>query len=280
MTTAHTVPSALIERRSEIEESMSQQPYATGAVEMEVSGDGFSGLLLRPPEPDESLTLVHFHGGGFRMGSARAWAPFLSHVALATGAPVLAVDYPLAPETPYPGALDAARAAVRWAVAHNTAFVLSGDSAGGGLAAAVALSLTEAEQQWHMATTLFSPWLDLRVTNPSFEQCRETDELFSAVEAREAVRLYCPGHDVTDVTLSPGLANWSGQPPLFLEASSTEVLRDDSRNLAAAAIGAGVTVWYRESIGQVHDWPILGPSLPAARTSLRSLADFLHMLRG
>lgn len=127
---------------------------------------------------------------------------------------------------------------------------------------------------------LLSPWLDLRVTNASFAECQDTDPLFSAAAAREAAAAYAPGHDVTSAALSPGLGDWTGRPPLFIEASSSEVLRDDSRAMAAEAMKSGVTVWYRETIGQLHDWHILGPQLPAVRASMNSLADFFGMLRG
>jgi acetyl esterase/lipase len=87
--------------------------------------------------------------------------------------------------------------------------------------------------------------------------------------------MYADGRDTADPALSPGLGDWAGQPPLFLETSSTEVLRDDARRLAAAAVTAGVQVWFREFPGQPHDWHILHPAPAATVESLHAVSAFL-----
>ncbi|MFI7167195.1 alpha/beta hydrolase fold domain-containing protein [Rhodococcus erythropolis] len=267
----------LVERRTAIA-AMAAAPLAPGTTVTAVEQSKFSALLIEPESTENRPTLVHLHGGGFRLGSAAAWAPFLSHLAHATDTRILNVDYPLAPEHPYPAASTTVQAAAAWAAHSLGAFVLSGDSAGGGLAAAAALSLPEPVRPQHCGTILLSPWLDLRVVNESYDTCGPSDELFSVDAARDAVDAYCPGLDVTDPLLSPGLGDWHGQPPIFIETSSTEVLRDDARQLAARALSSGVRVWFRELSDQPHDWHIIRePESPVVKSSLSAVKDFLSM---
>ncbi|MDV7240566.1 MULTISPECIES: alpha/beta hydrolase fold domain-containing protein [Rhodococcus] len=267
----------LVERRKAIA-AMAAAPLARGTTVTPVEQVDFSALLIEPPTTGTHQTLVHLHGGGFRLGSAAAWTPFLSHLAHNTNTRILNVDYPLAPEHPYPAAFAAARAAAVWASQSMGAFVLSGDSAGGGLAAAVALTLSEPVRALHSGTILLSPWLDLRIVNESFDECGPLDELFSARAARDAIDAYCPGLDVTEKTLSPGLGDWHGQPPIFIETSSTEVLRDDARQLAARALSSGVRVWFRELSDQPHDWHITKePDSAVVKSSLSAVEEFLSM---
>lgn len=256
---------------------MGSQPPHPDATVTSVAEPGFAGLRIDPAQFADGPTLIHLHGGGFRLGSAAAWAPFLSHVAVQTRSRVLAVDYPLAPEHPYPAAAQACHAAAEWVAATSGSFVLSGDSAGAGLAAATALSLRAGVRPLHRATMLLSPWVDLRVVNDSFTECGPTDSLFSARDAREAAAGYSAGHDVANPSLSPALGDWTGQPPVLVETSSTEVLRDDARHLAARLLASGVTVWFREVLDQPHDWHITGPQSPAVRSSLDLMRDFVGM---
>ena len=272
-----TADSVLLSRRTEIEAAMVSEPLDPSVTLTRVREPGFEGILIDSDNYTQTTTLIHMHGGGFRLGSAAAWAPFLSHVAAHTKTRVLDVDYPLAPECPFPAALEACRSAAEWVADTTGGFVLSGDSAGAGLAAAAALSLGGVARSCHQATILLSPWIDLRVVNGSFDECGGTDTLFSAEDARDAAASYCPGGDLTDPLLSPGLGDWTGQPPVLIETSSSEVLRDDARNLAAQLMASGVTVWFREVVDQPHDWHITGPSTEVVQTSLGVMREFISM---
>jgi monoterpene epsilon-lactone hydrolase len=271
----HAADPALVERRALVEQAMAAQPHAPAVTVEQVPVDDFAGVVVRPEVVRLPLTVLYFHGGGFRLGSVRAWTPYLTRFAHAAGVEVVAVDYSLAPEHHHPSAVDEARTAYRWAAGRGAPVVVAGDSAGGNLAACLALDAGRGDLEPHAATILLSPWLDLTVTNRSFEENAGTDKLFSRAAAEEAARLYGGGHDAADPALSPGRGDWAGQPPLFLEASSTEVLRDDARHLAAAAVTAGVQVWFREFPRQPHDWHIAHPAPPATVESLRAVGAFL-----
>jgi monoterpene epsilon-lactone hydrolase len=270
-----TVDPALAERRVLVERAMAAQTHARGVVVDRVPVDDFAGVVVRPEAPRSPLTVLYFHGGGFRLGSVRAWTPYLTRFAHAAGVEVVAVDYSLAPEQCYPTAVEEARTAYRWATGRGAPVVLAGDSAGGNLAAGLALDAGRGDLPAHAATILLSPWLDLTVTNRSYGDNAATDAMFSRAAAEEASRMYAGGRDTADPAISPGLGDWAGQPPLFLEASSTEVLRDDARHLAAAAVAAGVQVWFREFPRQPHDWHIIDPAPPATVESLRAVGAFL-----
>jgi epsilon-lactone hydrolase len=268
----------LLERRRTLEEAMAAAPRAPGVAQHPVAAPGFRGEFFLPPGADADLTVLHFHGGAFRQGSVHAWTPFLTHLASRLNARVLAPEYPLAPEHPFPAAVRAGEAAFEWLAAQGSRVIVSGDSAGGGLAGSVLLSLGERRHRAHVATVLLSPWLDLTTTNPSFSEMAESDVLFSRDAAREAAAWYAAGHPLDDPLLSPGLGDWRGMPPTFLEVSGSEVLRDDSRRLAAHLLDAGVPLWFREVPDQPHDWHLAGDDDPAS-ISLELLGRFLAQLR-
>ncbi|MCD9196966.1 alpha/beta hydrolase [Aeromicrobium wangtongii] len=257
---------------------------ATQAISPQVSctsvrTDDFTAILLEPVSVPDDLTILYFHGGGFRLGTANGWAPFLSRLAESAGVAVLALDYPLAPEYPYPAARVAGLAAFRWLLKHRSRVVIGGDSAGGNLASSVALAINGSSARTaHAGTILFSPWVDLTLTNESFRRCGRPGQ-FSEAVARECVDMYAAGEDVRTTELSPGLGDWTGQPPLLIEVSSTEVLRDDARNLARSAIASGVQVWFREVADQPHVWQIDDPSLIAVQASMRMVTDFISSVR-
>lgn len=245
---------------------------------VETLNDSFHGVRVSPAEVRQPFVLLHFHGGGFRMGSVTAWMPFLTRFASTVGAEVISVDYSLAPEHRHPVALQEARTAFEQVTSAGKPVVLVGDSAGGNLAACLALESVREGVPRHDATVLLSPWLDLTVTNASYQVNAATDTIFSRDAAEQAARLYAPEHDLSAPDLSPGLGDWTGQPPLFLETSAAEVLRDDARRLASSAISAGVRVWFREVPGQPHDWHILDPAPAATTESLHAVSAFLQSL--
>ena len=266
---------ALIERRRLIENALAAQPQDPGMRVVESTISGVPTLLVTPEQGRCDALLLHFHGGGFRVGSTRGYLPFLTRLAAASGARVVGVDYALAPEQPFPFAVEQGLRVFDRLRDRGELIILTGDSAGAALAASVALEAGGARSSQHVATILLSPWVDLTVTNASYQDNAATDLTFSAESAREAVAQYVGAADASDPRVSPGLGDWAGQPPLFLESSSTEVLRDDGRALAIAAMRAGVSVWFREVPDQPHNWQIAAPPPESARMSLRSVADFV-----
>lgn len=239
---------------------------------------GVSCAVCTPQAPRGKA--VHFHGGGYRLGAAAAWAPFGARLAAACGLQVLVPDYALAPEHPFPAALHDAVAVVE-ALAESDAggpLVLSGDSAGGGLALSCALAAGAAG---HMidGLLLLSPWLDLTVTAATYQTCATTDQLFSHAAATEAAEAYLQGVAPRDPLASPLFGDLALTPPTLVLASAGEVLLQDSLALASGLAAVGRYVQLHVVPDQPHVWPVLQPDTPASGRALQAAAAFVaHQL--
>lgn len=174
--------------------------------------------------------VLHFHGGGYRLGCPEMEGPFALALARTAGVEVLVPRYRLAPGAPFPAALGDGLA-VLTAVPDDLPLALSGGSAGGGLAASLALIATRPLA----ALALHSPWLDLTVTAPSYAANAESDALFSHASASLAAQLYLQGHDPRDPLASPLFGDLSRLPPTLVSVGTGEVLVDDATRLARAA---------------------------------------------
>lgn len=227
--------------------------------------------------PASNPVICYFHGGGYRLGSATAWKSFGSQLAEICEAQVLLVDYRLAPEHPFPAAVEDALSVWRWLCERvsPTLTVVAGDSAGGGLAAALCLAARDNSLPSPAGCVCLSPWSNLTNSGESFDTCAETDELFSRQAAQEAAQSYLAGGDPTHHHASPTFGNWENQPPLLVHAGSVEVLLDDSRQLAEAARCAGVDVRHRIFEGMPHVWHISYPAFPEAVEAVTEVAEFV-----
>ncbi len=275
--TQREAPEALKQTRSAIETAMSAQPLADGVTMAEVDAAGVRAISLTPSGAS-GADIVYLHGGGFRMGSARGWAAFNSHLAARCGARVLSVDYRLAPEDPFPAALSDARTAYQWLLDSGVdpkRVAIGGDSAGGGLAASLLVDLKQRGIPSPACAFLLSPWADLRVITGSYDRCAGTDQLFSRQSAHDGAALYLAGHSAEDPLVSPVLAPWTDQPPLLIQVSGIEVLADDAANLAKAASGDGVSVRHEVFSNVQHVWQLDYPQRPEAVTAFDQIAEFV-----
>lgn len=218
--------------------------------------------------------ILHMHGGGYRLGHAAGWAGFAERLAAFANARVILPEYALAPERPFPSAVIQTLRLVGALTAAGAAPVfLSGDSAGAGLALATAVAL--ADPQCLAGLVLLSPWIDLRVQAPSYARCAETDALFSQAAATAAASDYLQGWPAEDPLASPLLASFAGMPPVCILASTTEVLADDSAELARSLALANVPVSLLMRPGLPHDWPIVMPTAAATDHALQFIAGFV-----
>ena len=238
-------PANLQELRDRIDTNASAQPLADGVSAEAVEIGGVSCIVCRADGTgDDAPVLVYLHGGGFRMASALAYRSFGSHLAKAIGGRVVLVDYRLAPENPFPAALDDTEAVYRGVLADGTRpeqIAVAGDSAGGGLTASLAVR-TLAEGPTPAALICSSPVTDLTAGSASYDTNAATDKLWSKSSAGEVAELYLAGHDPTDPEASPLFGSWEGAPPLLIQVGSIETLLDDSKRLADTAREAGVDV--------------------------------------
>jgi len=220
-------------------------------------------------------TVIHFHGGGYCLGSARTAISWAAHLSAAARCRVMLPEYRLAPEHPYPAAVEDARA-VMTALSgemNPARLVLSGDSAGGGLALALLLSMRDAGQQLPAGAVLLSPWLDLGRDRRACADLVRKDVLLSPDWLEACARAYADPPAWADGMVSPLGAAHGGLPPLLIQAGTDELLAPDAEELAASAVAAGVNVTYTRWPGMWHDF-MLQPGLLAAADSALAQASW------
>ena len=241
-----------------------------------------AGVAAHVVDPTQPVgTILHLHGGGYRSGSSSGWCSFGSRLAAVTSATVILPDYPLAPEAPFPAALHALRDLYERLLDDDQPIVLSGDSAGGGLAAAFTASCRDARAPMPRGLILVSPWLDLTVTAAGYATRRHSDELFSAESARSAAELYLQGrHEATHPLASPLFADPRGFPPVLLFAGGAEVLLDDALAYTAHLTRAEVSVESHIVAGMQHEWPVQRPDLVESDHALADIARFVARVLG
>lgn len=240
---------------------------------------GVMGEWVRAPEtPGDAPTLLYLHGGGYFACSPRSHRPITAYFAHA-GFAVFAPDYRLAPEHVFPAAIEDAvkvwLALVKSGVAPSR-MAVAGNSAGGGLALAMMLSLRDAHQALPAAAALFSPWTDLAGTGASVQENAGSDAMFWGPGIEAGAKFYLGDTDAKNPLASPVYAALHGLPPLLIYAGAREILRDDSTRLAENATRDGVRVDLRIWDVVPHVWQIANGFVPEGRKSLKLAAAFLH----
>jgi acetyl esterase/lipase len=240
------------------------------------------GEWIEPVAPDHpacTRCILYLHGGGYFAMSPRTHRSLTSRLAAASDARLFAINYRLAPEHPFPAALEDALAA--WHALIGTGLsasriVVAGDSAGGGLTLALLVALRDAGERAPAAGVMLSPWTDLAATGRSIVDNDKLDPLFFGAWIARAARHYLADTPATNPLASPVYADLTGLPPLLIQVGDTEVLLDDSRRVAENAKRCGV-----ETILQIwpdvpHGWQILAPILPEGRAALRDAGAFIR----
>jgi acetyl esterase/lipase len=235
---------------------------------------GIPGEWVKAPTPPKA-TMLYLHGGGYFACSPRTHRPITAAYA-SQGFAVFVPDYRLAPEHPYPAAIEDARAAWHGLAAAHTpeTLTVSGDSAGGGLALALLLSLRDQGATMPAAAALLSPWADLAGTGASMRSNARRDAMFTPGGFETCAGLYLGGTDPTTPLASPVYADFKNLPPLIIHVGDREMLRDDSTRVADHARAAGVPVEIRIWPVVPHVWQ-LAQFVPESRLSIRLMAAFL-----
>ncbi len=221
-------------------------------------------------------TLLYLHGGGYFACTPRTHRPITSAYAK-NGFSVFVPDYRLAPEHPFPAAIEDAEAVWKGllALGHKAnALTVSGDSAGGGLTLALLLTLRDKNEALPAAAALLSPWADLAMTGDSIRRNARRDAMFTESGFQTCSGLYLGGQDPKQPLASPVFAEFHGLPPLLIHVGDREMLRDDSTRVAKRAAEAGVSVELRVWPVVPHVWQ-LAQFVPEARESMRLMAQFL-----
>ncbi len=234
-------------------------------------------LWLAPKATNGKGAVLYLHGGAYVLGSPRTHRAMASRLARLTGLPVLLPDYRLAPGSRCPAALTDARAA--WSHLLDCGLpperiAIVGDSAGGGLAVALAQSLVgEVEQP--SSVVVFSPWVDLSLTGETLTSLASSDPMLRPDYLAWAARTYLGGRAATDPAASPLFGDFTDFPPMLIQAGGREILLDDAIRLATAARATGTDVRLELEPTLWHAWQLFAGILPEADTALLRAARFI-----
>jgi len=253
-------------------------PPPEGTTEVAVDAGGVPAVWLKAPGASDDHTLIYLHGGGYAAGSPNSHRGLMGHLSAATGWRVLGPNYRLAPEYPYPAALDDARAVYRWVLDQGVApdhLAIAGDSAGGGLTAALLLATRDAGDPLPAAAALYSPWTDLAATGASLISRAEVDPMIAGARVSEGAALYLGDADPRTPYVSPLYGDLAGLPPLLILVGDFEVLLDDSVRFAERAEQAGVDVTLEIGPEMIHVWPFFAGAVPESDAAVARTAEFL-----
>lgn len=244
---------------------------------------GRPGEWLRPAGPRGRGLLLYLHGGAYVQGSIKTHRALAARLAQASATPTLITDYRLAPEHPFPAGLDDAFAVYQSLRASHPGepIAVAGDSAGGGLAVALALRLKASAATMPAALALLSPWTDLSLGNASHETQAHVDPYFpDRTPLRMAAAAYCAGASPLDAFISPQFADLAGLPPTLIHVGTREALLDDSRLLAQRMQAQGCEAQLAVYSGMWHVWQIFGGDLRESDQSLDALGAFVRSKLG
>ena len=267
-------------RRARLDEVGSVWPVAEDVELTAVDLDGVPGEWSIVPGTDASRVLIFFHGGGYCSGSILSHRRLVTEAGRAAWARTLAVGYRLAPEHPFPAALDDALTAWRFLRREGVAparIAIGGDSAGGGLTVALINGLRSAGEEQPACAWLVSPWVDLTMSGATLASRDAVDPLIHKPYLEELADAYLPaGCDRKDPRVSPLYSGLTGFPPTLIQVGSDETLLDDAVRFAAAAGAADVAVTLEIWPQMIHAWPVWNARLAAGRRALASAGTFMR----
>jgi len=249
---------------------------------MEISALSVAGMEARwiaAPQVEAHRVLLYLHGGGWVFGWMGFYDSFVTRLAQASKSRVLGIDYHLAPEFPYPAALEDCLSAYRFLLAQGTPagrIVIVGDSAGGNLTLVTLLALKRAGLQLPAAGVCLCPVTDLAADRSASLIDVEKDVVLDPASMKFFRDSYLGGKDPRDPLISPLNADLAGLPPLLIQAGGDEILLSDSQALAARAVQAGVKATLQVYPGMWHVWQLFTPYLPEAKQAVEEISRFIQ----
>jgi epsilon-lactone hydrolase len=240
---------------------------------------GVPGLWVHPANWRSDEAIVHLHGGWFNFGSAKAYRHLVGHIAARAGARAFIPDYRLAPEHPFPAAVDDVLACYRGLYERGILrTAVTGDSAGGNLALVVASRVVGevvSTDATLVGVVALSPVTDLTLSGATYETRADADPYFTRQQVAELVRSYLGSADPKHPLASPLCAQLSGLPPVRIHVGDDEVLLDDSRRYVERVVAAGVDARLDVWMGMPHGFPVSVGKLKAAAQALDAIGMFL-----
>jgi monoterpene epsilon-lactone hydrolase len=278
---AHPRPASLDERRKRLDALGAQYPLPPDVRVEPVDANGVAAEWTTTPEADPTRAILFLHGGGYISGSIDSHRHMIAQAGREARARTLALGYRLAPEHPFPAALDDAIAGYRFLLSQGFApetIAVAGESAGGGLAVATLMLLHDAGEPLPACAWLSSPWVDLTMTGASIRTKAAVDPLLSEPYLAELAKAYLNGTDPLNPLASPLHADLRGLPPMLIQVGSAEILLDDAVRLAGAAGAADVRVTLEVWPDMIHAWHLFYQQVAAGRRALAAVGAFIHAM--
>jgi len=276
--TAFPAGSDVAELRRRLAELTSAQPLPAGVRVTAAVLGGVPAAEITIDGTEPRHVVLYFHGGVYVLGDAVSAAGLAAQIGRRTDATVISVDYRLAPEHPYPAAVDDALAAYQALLDNGTApsdIAFAGESAGGGLAIATLVSARDHGLPLPAAAYVMSPYADLTLAGTTMDTKSKADPLLSRENLQARIPDYTAGHDPALALISPIFADLTGLPPLIIQAGTHEVLLDDAVRLARQAATADVAVTLDITPGVPHVFQAYSPILDEAATALDRAGQLL-----
>jgi acetyl esterase/lipase len=241
--------------------------------------DGLAAAWFRPADADPHKVMLHLHGGGYVTGSLESYRMMCGQMADRLKLNLFAPDYRLAPEDPFPAALEDAKKSYRWLLQQGYSpenIILSGDSAGGGLALALAVSLRDNGEALPGAIVCISPWADLACESQSHTVNAKAESMLNTESLKMWGLAYAGEESLQNPLVSPIHADFHGFPPLLIQVGGDEILLDDSLRLAEKARAAGVQVQLNVWNDLWHDWHFFAGLIPESEQAIDEIGQFLQ----
>jgi len=268
---------ASIEQRRAGMERISERVPADVTCERVSAGD-VPAEWISAPSATADRVILYFHGGGYVLGSINSHRAMISQIARASDGRALAIDYRLAPEHPFPAAVDDAIASYRWLLAQGYKpgrIVIAGDSAGGGLTLAALLAIREAKLPMPAGAVPISPWTDLEGTGDSIRTRAARDVMVTQDNLAQSAKQYYGASDPKNPLVSPVHADFRGLPPLLIHVGDAEILLDDATRVAERAKAAGVNVELEVWPDMPHVWHVFAKILPEGQQAIDKIGKFV-----
>jgi acetyl esterase/lipase len=256
-------------------------PEGTTATAVDAGGLPAEWVLADHAAADQRL--LYLHGGGYVICSPATHRDLAGRISKAAGVAVLVLDYRLAPEHPYPAAVDDALAALRWMYDHGPTGVaparatfVAGDSAGGGLTLATLIAARDAGVRLPNAAVAISAWTDLACTGNSIRTRADVDPMVTEAVLSRMVQDYLQGGEAQQPLASPLYADLHGLPPILMQVGDAEVLLDDTTRVADKARAAGVDVQVEIYPEMIHIFQLFAPMLPEGQQAIERIGTFVR----
>jgi len=266
------------ELRVVFENVASSSPIPPDIKSEKVNAGGVPCEWISAPNASADRAVLYVHGGGYVIGSVNTHRDLMGRISRASGARVLGVNYRLAPEHPFPAAVDDSVAAYRWLLAQgikSNHISVAGDSAGGGLTVATLVAIRDAKLPVPGAGVCLSPWIDMEGIGESMKTRAAADPVVQREGLLGMAAAYLGGQNPRTPLAAPLYADLKGLPPLLIQVGDAETLLDDSTRLADRAKAAGVSAKLEVWPEMIHVWQLFASFLPEGQQAVDGIGSFL-----